>query len=115
MWPGEKGQLLRARFTLRDGQPLIEELAAQKAGGLWIVLGKNLTPEFEVTTGKRRISITELDILKNLNLDTPENENSYKWNVFWDAPLVIPGHSHLVGSAALGERSCAGECELQVR
>ena len=97
MWPGEKGQLLRARFTLRDGQPLIEELAAQKAGGMWIVLGQNLTPEFEVTTGKRRISITERTILKNLNVDTPENENRYKWNVFWDAPLVVPGHSHLAG------------------
>jgi hypothetical protein len=95
VWPGEKGQQLRARFTLRDGQPLIEELAAQKAGSAWIVLGKDLTPDFEVTTGKRRISITELSILKHLNLDTPENEERYKWNVFWDAPLVVPGHSHL--------------------
>lgn len=95
IWPGEKGQQLRARFTLREGQPLIEELAAQKADGAWILLGKNLTPDFQVTTGKRRISITELSILKKLNLDTPENEDRYKWNVFWDAPLVVPGHSHL--------------------
>ncbi len=94
-WPGEKGELLRARFTLRDGQPLIEELAAEESGGPWVVLGKDLTPDFQVTTGKRRISITELSILKHLGLDTPENENSYKWNVFWDAPLVVPGHSHL--------------------
>ncbi len=94
-WPGEKGELLRARFTLRDGQPLIEELAAEKSGGTWVVLGKNLTPDFQVTAGKRRISITELSILKHLGLDTPENENTYKWNVFWDAPLVVPGHSHL--------------------
>ena len=94
-WPGEKGQQLRARFMLRDGQPVIEELAAQKAGGAWIELGKDLTPDFEVTTGKQRISITERTILKNLNLDTPENEERYKWNVFWDAPLVVLGHSHL--------------------
>jgi hypothetical protein len=94
-WPGEKGQQLRARFTLRDGQPIIQELAAQKTGGAWIVLGKDLTPDFQVTTGKRRISITERTILKQLGLDTPENENTYKWNVFWDAPLVVPGHSHL--------------------
>ena len=40
VWPGEKGQQLRARFTLRDGQPLIAELAAQKPGGAWIELGK---------------------------------------------------------------------------
>jgi len=100
-WPGEKGQQLRARFSLRDGQPVIQELAVQKIGGAWIVLGKDLTPDFQVTTGKRRISITELSILKHLGLDTPENENTYKWNVFWDAPLVVPGHSHLIVPARL--------------
>jgi hypothetical protein len=97
-WQGERGQELRARFTLRDGQPSIEELAARKAAGAWIVLGKNLKPEFDVTTGRRRISITELSILKKLGMDTPENEDEYKWNVFWDAPLVVPGKSHLSGA-----------------
>ncbi|MDR3753188.1 MAG: hypothetical protein P4K93_07105 [Terracidiphilus sp.] len=98
VWPGEHGQQNRARFALRDGQPVVEELAAQKAGGAWIVLGKNLQPDFQVTTGRRRISTTELDILKHLKNDTPEAEEEYKWNVFWDAPLEIPGHdSHLVG------------------
>lgn len=96
-WPGENGQQLRAEFTVRNGEPLIEELAARKAGGAWIVLGKNLRPQFEVTTGRRRISITESTILKNLHQDTPENEEEYKWNVFWDAPLVVPGKSHLAG------------------
>ncbi len=96
-WRGENEQQLQARFTLRDGQPLIEELAVRRGGGAWIVLGKDLTPEFEVTTGRRRISTTELTILKDLHKDTPENEEEYKWNVFWDAPLVVPGHSHLVG------------------
>ena len=100
-WPGEKGAQLRARFTLRDGQPVIEELAASKAGGAWVTLGKDLTPEFQVTTGRRRMSTTELDILKNLHTDTPENEERYKWNVFWDVPLAIPGteDNHLVGPA----------------
>lgn len=96
-WQGENGQQLRAVFTLRDGAPLIEELAARKAGGAWIELGKDLMPQFEVTTGRRRISITESTILKDLHKDTPENEEEYKWNVFWDAPLVVPGHSHLAG------------------
>jgi hypothetical protein len=97
-WPGEKGQQNRARLALRDGQPVVEELAARTGGGAWVELGKNLEPDFEVTTGRRRISTTELDILKHLNNDTPEAEEEYKWNVFWDAPLEIPGHdSHLVG------------------
>ena len=55
-WPGQQGQELRARFTLRNGQPLIEELAARKPGGAWVALGKDLTPDFQVTTGRRRIS-----------------------------------------------------------
>ncbi len=95
VWPGERGQRLRARFVLRNSQPLIDELAAQNPGRAWIELGNDLQPDFEITAGKRRISITERTILKELNLDTPENEERYKWNVFWDAPLVIPGHSHL--------------------
>jgi hypothetical protein len=83
---------------VRDGQPVVAELAARKPGGTWIVLGKDLAPDFQVTTGRRRISTTELDILKKLHKDTPETENEYKWNVFWDAPLEIPGlDSHLVG------------------
>jgi len=97
-WPGEQGQQNRARFAVRDGQPVVAELAARKPGGTWIVLGKDLAPDFQVTTGRRRISTTELDILKKLHKDTPETENEYKWNVFWDAPLEIPGlDSHLVG------------------
>lgn len=98
VWQGEHGQRNLARFALRNGQPVVEELAAQKSGGAWIVLGTNLEPEFQVTTGRRRISTTELNILKRLHNDTPAAEDEYKWNVFWDAPLEIPGHdSHLVG------------------
>jgi len=98
-WTGEAGHELRAAFALRDGQPVVEELAARKAGGAWVDLGKDLTPQFEVTTGRRRMSKTEKDILVRLGKDTPENEEIYKWNVFWDAPLAVPGTdpSHLVG------------------
>jgi hypothetical protein len=105
-WQGEGAQVLRAQFGLRDGQPVVEELAARKAGGAgaggaWVVLGKDLTPEFQVTAGRRRMSKTEKDILVRLGQDTPENEERYKWNVFWDAPLEVPGldASHLVGPA----------------
>jgi hypothetical protein len=97
-WPGEHGDELRARFGLRSGAPFIEELAARKSGGDWVVLGRDLTPDFEVTAGRRRMSSTEINILKKFNQDTPANEEFYKWNVFWDAPLQIPGteNSHLV-------------------
>lgn len=96
-WPGERGEELRARFTIKGNEPVIAELAARKAGGAWVVLGNDLIPEFQVTTGKRRISSTERNILKKLHADTPQNGDFYKWNVFWDAPLMIPGteNNHL--------------------
>jgi hypothetical protein len=96
-WQGEAAQQLRARFALVDGQPVVQELAARKAVGAWIVLGKDLTPQFEVTTGRRRISSTEMDILKAQHKDTPEIVEQYKWQVFWDAPLVVPGGKRMVG------------------
>jgi hypothetical protein len=45
-WQGEAGQQLRAQFSLHDGRPLVQELAARSYGGAWIVLGKDLTPDF---------------------------------------------------------------------
>jgi hypothetical protein len=91
-WPGESNEQLRARFTIRDGQPLVSELAARANGGAWQMLGRDLVPEFQVTTGKRRLSSTQLNYMKKLGIDTPEEEEKRKWNTFWDAPLVIPGH-----------------------
>ena len=90
-WQGEAAQQLRARFTLRNGQPVVEELAARQGTNSWIILGKDLTPDFQVTTGRRRISGAQRNELKKLNLDTPEQEDIRKWNTFWDAPLVVPG------------------------
>jgi hypothetical protein len=96
-WQGETGAQLRAQFALRDGQPVVQELAARKSDGPWIELGKDLTPQFEVTTGRRRISSVELDVLKKLHQDTPETIEQYKWNVFWDAPLAVPGTQRMSG------------------
>ena len=91
-WPGESNEQLRAQFTIRDGQPVVQELAARDSKGTWIVLGKELSPEFQVTTGRRRISGVQRSLLKVQGIDTPEQENIRKWNTFWDAPLVMPGH-----------------------
>jgi hypothetical protein len=90
-WRGEGGQELRASFGIRNGQPFVQELAARPASGKWTVLGKDLSPDFQVSTGKRRISQAQRTQLQALNLDTPEEESKRKWNTFWDAPLVIPG------------------------
>lgn len=91
-WQGARGQELRAAFTIRDGQPTIAELSARKGGGQWISLGHNLTPEFEVTSGKRRLSEQQMAPLRKLGIQlTPEVVDREKWFAFWDAPLMIPG------------------------
>jgi hypothetical protein len=89
-WPGESGQQLGAEFSIQNGHPVIRQLRAHDGHG-WVVLGKDLTPDFEVTTGRRRISLTQRNLLKKFNIDTPAEEDVRKWNTFWDAPLVIPG------------------------
>jgi hypothetical protein len=91
-WRGEGGQQLRAEFTIRDGQPLVRELAARKNGGQWVVLGNALQPEFQVTSGKRRLSLAQAAQFKALKIElTQELYDKEKWNTFWDAPLVVPG------------------------
>ena len=92
-WDGERGEKLRAAFTIRDGQPMVSELAARKSSGNWIVLGRDLSPEFEITSGVRRLSQQQIDPLVNeLHVQlTPEVIEREKWNAFWDAPLMVPG------------------------
>jgi hypothetical protein len=91
-WRGDGDQQLRASFTIRDGQPTVHELAARKGQGNWIVLGRELTPEFEVTSGIRRMSDQQAGPLKLAKIAiTPEIVEKEKWNAFWDAPLMIPG------------------------
>lgn len=91
-WQGARGQELRAGFTIRDGQPLIAELAARKNGGGWVILGRNLAPEFQVTSGKRRLSEQQMAPLRQLGVEfTPEVVEREKWFAFWDAPLMVPG------------------------
>ena len=91
-WRGEGGQELRAGFTIRDGQPQVQELAAKKNGGPWVVLANALQPEFHVTSGNRRMSQAQATQFKLLKIEvTPELYDKEKWMTFWDAPLVVPG------------------------
>jgi hypothetical protein len=90
-WQGERGQQLRAEFTIRAGQPVVQELAARKQAGDWVVLGQNLIPEFRVTSGMRRLDTAQAGSLKKLyGALTPEVIDQNRWNAFWDAPLGVP-------------------------
>ena len=91
-WRGESGQELHAGFSIQDGQPVVQQLAARKGAGQWSVIATNLRPEFHVTSGKRRLSQAQATQFKLLNIDvTPELYDREKWFTFWDAPLVVPG------------------------
>ncbi len=91
-WQGARGQELKVSFGLQNREPVIREMAVRRQGTQWIMLGRDLSPEFHVTTGKRRISEQQLNPLRQLGLDRdPEFLEREKWKVFWDAPLVLPG------------------------
>jgi hypothetical protein len=93
-WSGERGDQLRASFTLKDGQPGVAELAVRKTPAKWLVLGRNLMPEFQVTSGKRRLSEQQMAPMRELGLQlTPERIEREQWNAFWDAPLSVPGRT----------------------
>ena len=92
-WRGERGRQLRAIFAIRGGQPLVHELAIRTSSYQWAILARDVTPEFEVTTGRRRMSEQQLAPLRKLNINlTPELLDREKWKAFWDAPLDIPGN-----------------------
>ncbi|MEO7651118.1 MAG: hypothetical protein ABIZ80_11670 [Bryobacteraceae bacterium] len=90
-WLGTAGAQLRAVFAIDGADPVIRELAVRKSGGAWAAIGRDLKPEFQVTTGVRRISEQQLAPLRELGLMSPAILEKEKWKVFWDAPLSVPG------------------------
>ena len=89
-WPGTAGERVRLRFGLRDGAPVIRELALAPAGGAWNPVATDVGVEYRVVEGLRRISNQQLAPLRDLNVPlTQEVVDRYKWDVFWDAPLDL--------------------------
>jgi hypothetical protein len=90
-WAGQNGTALRARYAIASGKPVVRDISVQKPGGQWAMLGQNLTPEFRVTSGIRRLSTQQADPLKAAGVAlTPEVIAKNRWYAFWDAPLVLP-------------------------
>jgi hypothetical protein len=91
MWAGQGGTEMRARYGVDSGKPVVRDLAVRKAGGQWGILGQNLTPEFRVTSGIRRMSTQQAEPLLAAGVElTPEVITKNRWYAFWDAPLVLP-------------------------
>ena len=100
-WNGQNGADLRARYAIDGGQPVIRDLAVKKAGGQWTTLGKNLTPEYHVVSGIRRIADDQTNTLKAAGIElTDEVITKNRWYAFWDSPLVMPGSQEMQDEAA---------------
>ncbi len=93
-WNGQATSQLRARFAINGGTPTIRDLSVRRGGGEWAMLGQNLTPEYQVTTGVRRMSNDQANALSSLGIDVTQDViDKHRWYAFWDAPLSIPGYN----------------------
>src|SRR5436190_8937821 len=100
-WTGQNGADLRARYGIESGQPVVRDLAVKKAGGQWTTLGKNLTPEYHVVSGVRRMALDQANPLRQAGIELTEDViTKNRWYAFWDAPLVMPGSQELKDEAA---------------
>jgi hypothetical protein len=91
-WAGQGGAELRARYAIEASRPVIRDLAIRRQGGQWATLGQNLTAEYRVTSGVRRMSEQQAQPLRDAGVElTPEVIEKNRWYAFWDAPLVVPG------------------------
>src|SRR5438093_423964 len=100
-WTGQNGADLRARYAIDGGQPVVRELSVRKANGPWTTLGRNLTPEYHVVSGIRRMADDQANPLKAAGIELTEDViNKNRWYAFWDAPLVMPGSQEMKDEAA---------------
>jgi hypothetical protein len=118
-WRGDHDSELRARYTIVNGQPLIQDLAVRKGAGAWVVLGENLKPEYRIVTGVRRMTTQQAEPLRAAGVElTPDIIAKNRWYAFWDAPLSVPepsaqpgapGQSTQPSSRVIGSPRTAGE------
>ena len=99
-WDGDANQEVRLQLTINSGTPTIKDLAVRRKGGTWATVASNLTPEYRVVSGWRRMDqeaypelVAEFGKVDQAMLD------KYKWDAFWDAPLSVPGGEVAHGGA----------------
>jgi hypothetical protein len=89
-WDGDKNQEVRLRFTIESGTPTVRDLAIHRKGTPWTTIASNITPEFRVVSGVRRMSNQQLQPLRGLGVPiTADIVDRHKWDPFWDAPLSL--------------------------
>src|SRR5262245_11017715 len=109
-WAGQGTSQLRARFAIDNGTPTVRDLSVRRGSGEWATLGQNLTPEYRITTGVRRMSNDQANALSSLGMDmTQELIDKHRWYAFWDAPLNIPGYNVPGAGRGRGAAAAGGE------
>jgi len=90
-WTGAEGERVSLRLAIRQGTPVIDELALMPPrASEWVTVGSDLGFEFRIVEGLRRISNQQLVPLRQLGVElTTDVVDRYKWDVFWDAPLDL--------------------------
>jgi len=89
-WPGSDDQQLQIGLALQDGEPVIAFLDIRSGSQDWQRVLTDARIEYTVVEGFRRISNQQLAPLRELGVElTQEVVDSYKWDVFWDAPLDL--------------------------
>ena len=100
-WAGQRESEVRARYALENGQPVIRDLAIRKQRGKWATLGHNLSPEYHVVSGVRRMSSDHIGAFQAAGFElTPELTAKNRWYAFHDAPLEVPGRQGQGGQGA---------------
>ncbi len=89
-WDGDRENEVWLRFAIDRGKLTIRELAIRSDASAWRPLATNLTPEFRVVSGVRRVTQQQTEPLERLGVAlTAEKLDEIKWDAFWDAPLYV--------------------------
>lgn len=99
-WDGKKDDTIRLRLVIDNGVPTVADLALKHDGGSWNSIASNVTPEFRVVSGFRRLDQEAYPALKlSMGEVTQAVLDRFKWGAFWDAPLRVPGDETAHGTS----------------
>lgn len=89
-WEGREKTQLRLQLTIEQGAPVLKELAVRSDGHNWRTICNDVTPEYRVVSGVRRVTQQQTEPLVEMGIPLTDSLlNKIKWDAFWDAPLYI--------------------------
>src|ERR1700687_998848 len=71
-WDGEASGEVRMRLAINNGTPTIQDVSVRKKGGSWGTIASNLTPEYRVVSGWRRLDQEAYPALKQVYGEVPQ-------------------------------------------